>query len=231
MRGFTESIAVTVLISLFSAVASAQTTAASPAQARQEVRQFAADLRNPDYDFSQAPNQMRQVFRDLRSAANSVDPQQGRQFRQDLMQTLRPLLQANRDKIRQAMQMAFLKSLQQPLACTDDEFAAILPYLENVVTASQAARFTQFRGVAAGAIANTTSANPQLSAVQQAANDLQTTLSDSTASPQLIQNKLELLRQLRDKANQDLSVARQQLKSLLTQRQEAVLVEDGLLAN
>ena len=54
-------------------------------------------------------------------------------------------------------------------------------------------------------------------------------MSDPNANTDLIKNKLDILRQAQDKAKQDLNVARGQLQALLTERQEAVLVENGLL--
>jgi uncharacterized protein (DUF3084 family) len=65
--------------------------------------------------------------------------------------------------------------------------------------------------------------------VQDALQDLRTTLDDQSASPETIKAKLEVVRQARAKARQDLAVAQQDLKSVLTQRQEAVMVLFGLL--
>jgi hypothetical protein len=69
----------------------------------------------------------------------------------------------------------------------------------------------------------------QPSAVQTAMTDLQTTLDDQNASPDDIKGKLQILRDARSKARQDLVVAQQDLKSVLTQRQEAVMVLMGYL--
>jgi hypothetical protein len=72
-------------------------------------------------------------------------------------------------------------------------------------------------------------ATTQPSAVQNALQDLQTTLDDQNASPDAIKTKLQTLRDARSKAKQDLVVAQADLKSVLTQRQEAVLVLMGML--
>jgi hypothetical protein len=214
--------------------------AASAGQVRQEVRSLINDLNDPNYDYSKVPERMREVFQDFGAATSSMDPDTSRQFRQDLMQQLRPVLEANQQKIQEAMQMAFLKGLQQPMGCSDDEFEAIRPYLQKVVEAYQAAQVFRFgprnnrNGNGNNQQNNAPAPRPQQSAtppapVAKAVDDLQSTLSDPNAPSDLIHNKLDVLRQARDKAQQDLSIARQQLQQLLTQRQEAVLVEYGLL--
>jgi hypothetical protein len=84
-------------------------------QMQQEVRQLAADLDDPNYDYSKAPDRIRQAFRDMQSVTNSMDPDAARQFRMDIMQQVLPVFQRNQAKIQKAMQLAFLKDLQQPL--------------------------------------------------------------------------------------------------------------------
>jgi hypothetical protein len=212
----------------------AQAAPASPAQVREEVHQLITDMQDPNYDFSKIPDRMRQAFQDFRSATDGMDPDTAQQFRQDLMTQLMPVLQANQQKIQEAIRMSFLKSLQTPLGCSDDEFSALMPYLEKVVDAFQATQVNRFRpqnqnqnGTQGPNQQRPNNAN--VSAVQQAASDLQDTLSDPSANSDLIKNKLDILRQAQDKAKQDLTVARGQLQALLTQRQEAVLVEYGLL--
>jgi hypothetical protein len=214
--------------------ANGQTAAASPEQVREEVHQLINDLNDPNYDFSKVPDRMQQMFQDFRSATDSMDQDTARQFRQDLFQQLMPVLQQNQQKIQQAFRDSFLNGLQKPMGCSDEEFAAIRPYLEKVADAFQATQVNRFRG--GGGPQNGTQGpnnqrptDAQVSAVQQAASDLQATLSDDNASADLIKNKLDILRQAQDKAKQDLTVARSQLQALLTARQEAVLVEYGLL--
>jgi Spy/CpxP family protein refolding chaperone len=58
---------------------------------------------------------------------------------------------------------------------------------------------------------------------------LQTTLDNKDAKPEEIKAKLTALRDARNKAKEDLTKAQADLKELLTQRQEAVLVNMGLL--
>lgn len=223
-------------MSLTATPARAQDASATPGQVRDEVRQLISDLNDPNYDYSKVPDRMRQVFQDFRAASNSMDPDRAQQFRQDLMTQLMPVIMQNQQKIQDAVRLAFLKSLQTPMGCSDDEFAAIKPYLEKVANALQASQLNRFgpprngtQGPGNPGQGNPSSGGAKVSAVQQAATDLQTTLSDSNASSDLIKNKLDVLRQAQAKAKQDLTVARNALQALLTERQEAVLVEYGLL--
>jgi hypothetical protein len=206
--------------------------ATSPGQIREEVRSLINDLNDPNYDYSKVPERMREVFQDFRSATDGMDPDAAQSLRQELFQQLMPTLQANQQKIQDAMRLAFLKSLQQPLGCSDDEFAAIRPYLEKVVDAYNASQVFRFGGRGRGGPGGMGNGGPNgqpPAPVQKAINDLQTAIDDPNSPSDLIHNKLDGLRQARDKAKQDLIVARGQLQALLTQRQEAVLVEYGLL--
>ncbi len=199
---------------------------------QQEVRQLAADLDDPNYDYSKVPDRIRQSFQDMRSVTNSMDPDEAQQFRMGLMQQVLPAFQRNQAKIQKAMQMAFLKDLQEPLGATDDEFAVIRPLLEKVVDAqSEAGGGTaRFRRFGPPGQPNNNSQNAQpLSPVDQATTDLQTAIDDPNANSDVIKTRLDTLRQAKSKASQDLMVARDALRAVLTVRQEAVLVDRGVL--
>ena len=128
--------------------------------------------------------------------------------------------------------------IKQALGASDDEFAAIQPKIQAVMQDQRDANprtFGMFGGRGGGpgggrfggggGFGPTT----EPSVVQTALQDLQTTLDDQNASPDAIKAKLDTLRQARTKARQDLAVAQADLKSVLTQRQEAILVLRGLL--
>jgi hypothetical protein len=66
-------------------------------------------------------------------------------------------------------------------------------------------------------------------AVDRAAEALQTTLANTAATPDEIKAKLTALRSAREKAKQELATAQQQLRQVLTLRQEAQLVMMGML--
>ena len=69
----------------------------------------------------------------------------------------------------------------------------------------------------------------ELTPVEKAGDQLRTTLEDESASPEQIKNELTALRTAREKAKQQLGAAQQELRQILTLRQEAQLVLMGLL--
>lgn len=69
----------------------------------------------------------------------------------------------------------------------------------------------------------------ELTPVEKAGDQLRTTLEDQSASPEQIKNQLTALRAAREKAKQGLAAAQQELRQILTLRQEAQLVLMGLL--
>jgi hypothetical protein len=66
-------------------------------------------------------------------------------------------------------------------------------------------------------------------ALEKAMTQLRTTLENQSATPEEIKTQLTAVRQAREKAKQERDVAQQDLKKILTVRQEAVLVEMGQL--
>jgi hypothetical protein len=66
-------------------------------------------------------------------------------------------------------------------------------------------------------------------ALEKAMAQLRTTLENQSASPEEIKTQLTAVRSAREKARQELAVAQQDLKKILTLRQEATLVEMGML--
>lgn len=71
--------------------------------------------------------------------------------------------------------------------------------------------------------------NRQPSAVEKAAEALSTTLENQSASAETIKQQLTALRAARVKAQQDLATAQQELRQILTVKQEAILVLNGTL--
>jgi hypothetical protein len=126
-----------------------------------------------------------------------------------------------------------MQQLQQQLGASDDEFAAIQPKVEAVMAlendVNTRPRGMFGRGGRGGGFGGFGGPTTQPSAVQTAMQDLQTTLDDQNASPDTIKTKLQAVRDAKAKARQDLVVAQQDLKSVLTQRQEAVMVLNGYL--
>jgi hypothetical protein len=66
-------------------------------------------------------------------------------------------------------------------------------------------------------------------AVEKAMTQLRTVLENQSASPEEIKTALTAVRSAREKARQELAVAQQDLKKILTVRQEAICLEMGLV--
>ncbi len=139
--------------------------------------------------------------------------------------------------------------MKAALQASDDEWAVIEPLLEKVETAQRATmagRFGGFGGRRGGggpggpggggapAVSGTNGGgggggrgpgrfdSPEADALRSA-------LADSSTSPEDIKTKLQALRDARKKAAADLETARGDLQKVLTLRQEATLVEMGIL--
>lgn len=69
----------------------------------------------------------------------------------------------------------------------------------------------------------------ELTAVEQAAEQLSTLLDNTAAAPEDIKKQLTALRAAKEKAKQELAAAQQELRKLATVRQEAQLVLMGML--
>ena len=134
-----------------------------------------------------------------------------------------------------------MDQMKQALGATDEEWKALQPKVEKVMTASRNTRSfggmgfgrggpggfggPGGRGGPGGQAKDAASQTP----VEKATSDLRTTLENQSASADEIKGKLAALRQAREKARADLVAAQKELRELLTQRQEATLVLMGTL--
>jgi hypothetical protein len=119
--------------------------------------------------------------------------------------------------------------LKDDMGSSDDEFAALQPKIEAVMSAQRDSMTFFMRGGRRGQGGNGGGPQGPQSDVQIKAADLRTTLENKDATPEEIKEKLDALRQARTKAREDLAKAQADLKELLTARQEAVLVGYGML--
>jgi hypothetical protein len=71
--------------------------------------------------------------------------------------------------------------------------------------------------------------NRELTEVEKAQEELQTLLENTAATPEQIKQQVTKLRAAREKARQELAKAQQDLRQVLTMRQEAQLVLMGML--
>ena len=137
------------------------------------------------------------------------------------------------------MQQRMLDNIKKALGSTDEEFKVLQPKIEQVMTLGMQIRGGGMRaffrsmmrsmGGQGGVAVETGGDNAQPSALEKASDDLASALENKDVKADAIKVKLAAFREARDKAVAELAKAQDDLKSLLTARQEAVLVKRGLL--
>jgi hypothetical protein len=139
------------------------------------------------------------------------------------------------------MRANMLDRIKTDLGATDEEWTALQPRLEKVLDAQRDARsgrggfgggFGGRRGGQGGAGGVTAGATPStqpVSAVAKASADLKAAIDNKDTPPAELASKLAALRDAKEKAKSDLVTTQKSLKELLTQRQEAILVNMGML--
>ena len=118
--------------------------------------------------------------------------------------------------------------LKTSLKVSDEEWAVIAPLLEKVQSKQREAsgpRMGFFGGRRGGA----DHPRPPGAPASPDADALKAALDNEATSPADIKTKLEALREARKKAAAELAQAREDLRKVLTQRQEATLVLAGIL--
>ena len=145
------------------------------------------------------------------------------------------------------MNQWMMQRMKEQLGATDDEWAVIEPRLEKVQTLACDARGGGMGGMfgrgqfggPGGVRGQPGGAAPQppqgaqptapQSAVSKAAEDLRTTLGDQNSTVAQVKEKLTAYRAEREKAREELSKAQEDLRSVLSVKQEAQLVLMGSL--
>ena len=127
------------------------------------------------------------------------------------------------------------------LKATDDEWAVIQPLLEKVQTAQRATMAGRFGGGGGrrgggggpggggGGGGNGGPGGPGQGGRSPEADALRAALASDATSPEDIKAKLQAFRDAKKKSAADLEQAREDLEKVLTLRQEAVLVQMGVL--
>ncbi len=130
---------------------------------------------------------------------------------------------------RTAMRQRMVERMQEQMDIPDEEWKIIRPRLSKVVELSHSAyrQGIMFRGMRGGRWTPDTE-NAE-GPVEKAAQSLHDTLENETASTDEIKSKLQVLRSAREKAQQELAKAQQDLRKVLTIKQEAQLVMMGIL--
>jgi hypothetical protein len=123
----------------------------------------------------------------------------------------------------------FMTRLKERLGATDDEWKVLQPKIEKVNTARRSSFGGFGGGGRRGGGNNGGNDNAEQSPVQKASADLRTALDNKDTPAEDIAKKLAALREAREKARAEVTAAQKELKEVLTQRQEAVLVTFGML--
>lgn len=125
-------------------------------------------------------------------------------------------------------QQRMMERMKTELGATEDEWTVLEPKIQKVMDINrdlQAGPMGGMGGRRGGAAAPAAAEGE----VAKATAALRETLQNTDATPEEITTKLTALRDARTKATADLEEARKDLKSVVTPRQEAVLVLAGTL--
>jgi len=142
----------------------------------------------------------------------------------------------NYEEFRQRM----AERLKTSLKVTDDEWAVLQPLIEKVTTKQREAGGRGFGGPRGGDSRSGSGGTPggtppspgsggERSSGSPERDALRTTLENESASPEELKAKLTAMRDARKKAAAELETVREDLKKVLTVRQEALLVFSGIL--
>jgi peptidoglycan hydrolase CwlO-like protein len=129
----------------------------------------------------------------------------------------------------------YMDDLKKQLDAKDDEWQVLQPKIEKVSAARIAMMSRGMFGRGGpgggdrGGRGGDSSSSQASSPVQAASKELSTALENKDTPPDQIQAKLTALRAARTRAKTDLEAAQKDLQAVLTPRQEAVLVTNGLL--
>lgn len=124
-----------------------------------------------------------------------------------------------------------MDNLKEQMGVTnEEEWKVIQAKLEPVMAKSMEARAGGMMGMFRGRGGRGGDDNGrQRSAVETASRDLRTLLENKDVSEDQIKQKLTAFREARDKARAELAAAQKDLKEILMPRQEAVLVQYGMI--
>jgi hypothetical protein len=125
-----------------------------------------------------------------------------------------------------AMRQRAEERLKELLNVTGNEWIVLQPKIEKLREAQKASRISLGGRVSGGAA---TSAADTESPVAVAARELKATLSNNTATLDEIKARLAALHDAKAKADAEVVAAQAELKKVVNERQEAVLVSYGLI--
>lgn len=193
------------------------------------------------------PEKFRQLMADPQRVAavmDALDNDAVREFMRDPrrvavvmqqvdMQQIRDAVQSvDRGKVREAMLSRWKLRLKQQLGAGDEEWKVLEPLILKVVRVRRDARLDPPRTVGGGRAAG--AAAPEVpgdgpSKVDEAEAALRESAGDPDVHDNDVGRSLGEFRRARDAARQSLDLAEHDLKALLTQRQEGILIVMGIL--
>ena len=138
------------------------------------------------------------------------------------------------------MRQMMADRMKQQLGASDAEWQVIQPRLVKVMTLNRQVsggpgRAGMFLGRGRPGMRGPDRRGPagregeEPTAIEKASEQLRTALENESASPEQLKQQLTALREAREKAKQELATAQQELRQILTLRQEAQLVLMGML--
>jgi hypothetical protein len=128
------------------------------------------------------------------------------------------------------MREQMMTRMKEQMGASDDEWKVLSPKIEKVMTVQRETRGGGFGGFGGGRRGGGGGADQQpTTETGKASADLRTALENKDTPADDIAKKLAAYREARDKGRAQLQAAQKELKEILTQRQEAVLVNMGML--
>lgn len=136
------------------------------------------------------------------------------------------------------MRQRMMDNLRERLGASEEDWQALEPKVQAVLEAQQQARAGGGMGAMMGRRGGRQGGpgagqgggdEQNQSEVATAARELRSALEDEATEGEVIAQRLEAFRSARSKAEEQLKTAQDELKGLLTQRQEAMLVMMSLL--
>jgi hypothetical protein len=130
-----------------------------------------------------------------------------------------------------AMRERYLTQLKEQLGSPEEEWKLLQPKLDKVLTVQRETRSSRggFGGRTRGGNDQAAQPTQPQSAVAAASEDLRKAVADKSTPAEDLSKKITALREAKEKAKADLAAAQKELRELLSARQEAVLITNGIL--
>lgn len=129
------------------------------------------------------------------------------------------------------MRQRMLDRIKESLAPSDEEWKVLQPKIESVQKLAMQARTGG--GAMFGRRRNNNAPPPENAApktdLEKKVQELQTLIDNKESDPKVMKTKMQEVRDVRDKAKVDLKKAQEDLRELLTPKQEAQLMLMGML--